>query len=46
MGWYRDESKDLVNMLMNLWVPKNIGKFFSNSTTGGFSRRAQLHGVS
>jgi hypothetical protein len=24
----------------------NVGKFLSSCTTGGFSRRAQLHGVS
>jgi hypothetical protein len=31
---------------MNLRVPKVLGKFFSSSATGGFSRRPQLHGVS
>jgi hypothetical protein len=31
---------------MSLRVPENAGKFFSSYTTGGFSRRAQLHGVS
>jgi hypothetical protein len=30
----------LVNTVMNLRVPYNAGKFLS--TTGGFSRRAQL----
>jgi hypothetical protein len=34
-----------VNMVMNLRVPKNFGKFFGNCATGGFSRRAHLHGV-
>jgi hypothetical protein len=31
---------------MNLQVPLNAGKFFSSSTAGGLSRRAQLHVVS
>jgi hypothetical protein len=35
----------LVNAVTNLRVPYNAGKFLSSRTTGGFSRRAQLHGV-
>jgi hypothetical protein len=35
-----------VNTVMNLQVPSNVGKFLSGYTTGGFSRRAQLHEVS
>jgi hypothetical protein len=35
-----------VNTVMNLRVPWNVGKFLSSWATGGFSRRAQLHGVS
>jgi hypothetical protein len=35
----------LVNTEMNLSDPYNFEKFFSNCTTGSFSRRAQLHGV-
>jgi hypothetical protein len=42
----RDWWRALVTTVMNLRVPKNFGKFFSNCTTGGFSRRAQLHEVS
>jgi hypothetical protein len=42
----RDQWMALVNTIMNLWVPKNIGKFLSGRATGGFSTRAQLHGVS
>jgi hypothetical protein len=32
-----------VNTVMNLLVPYNDGKFLSSCTTGGFSRRTQLH---
>jgi hypothetical protein len=35
-----DQWRDLVNTVMNLRV------FLSSYTTGGFSRKAQLHGVS
>jgi hypothetical protein len=42
----RDQWRALVNTVMNLWVPQNVGKFLSGCTTSGFSRRAQLHGVS
>jgi hypothetical protein len=31
---------------MNLRVQQNVGKFLSSCTTGSFSRRVQLHGVS
>jgi hypothetical protein len=31
---------------MNLLVPPNAGKFSNTCITGGFSRRAQFHGVS
>jgi hypothetical protein len=34
-----------VNMVMELWVPYNVGKFLSNCATGGFPRSAQLDGV-
>jgi hypothetical protein len=34
-----------VNTVMNLRVPQYVGKFLSNCATGGFSRRAELHGV-
>jgi hypothetical protein len=42
----RDQRRALVNKIMNLGVPQNDGKFFSSCATSGFSRRAQLHGVS
>jgi hypothetical protein len=35
-----------VNTVMNLRVPLNVGEFLNSWATGGFSRRAQLHGVS
>jgi hypothetical protein len=34
-----------VNTEVNLGVPLNIEKFLSNSATGGFSGRAQVHAV-
>jgi hypothetical protein len=52
MGWVgmdwidlaqdRDQWRALVNTVMNLPVPQNIGKYLSGSTIGGFLRRAQL----
>jgi hypothetical protein len=39
----RDEWRALVNTVMKLRVPENAGKYLSSCTTGGFSRRAQLH---
>jgi hypothetical protein len=51
MDWFdlaqdRDKKRALVNMVMNLRASQNVGKFLSSCVTGGFSRRAQLHGVS
>jgi hypothetical protein len=45
LAQHRDQWRALVNMVLNLWVPENVGKFLSSCTNGGFSRRAQLHGV-
>jgi hypothetical protein len=42
LAWDRDQWMALVN----LQVPSNVGKFLSSCATGGFSGRAQLHGVS
>jgi hypothetical protein len=41
----REQWRALVNMVMNLQVSFNFGKFLSSCTTGSFSRMAQLHGV-
>jgi hypothetical protein len=40
-----DQWRALVNMVINLRVPQNAGKFLNSCTTGGFSRRAQLREV-
>jgi hypothetical protein len=45
LDYDRYQWSALVNMVMNLWVPWN-GKSLSICATGGFSRRAQLLGVS
>jgi hypothetical protein len=41
-----NQWRALVNTVMNIRVLYNIGKSLSGCTTGGFSRRAQLHEVS
>jgi hypothetical protein len=41
----RDQWRALMNMVMNLEV-SHVEKFSSRSAIGGFSRRAQLHGIS
>jgi hypothetical protein len=49
MDWIdlaQDQWRALVNAVMNLRAPQNVGKFLSSCITGGFSRRAQLHVVS
>jgi hypothetical protein len=42
----RDQWMGLIYKVMNFRVSVNFGKFSSSCTTGVFSRRAQLHGVS
>jgi hypothetical protein len=42
----RDQWRFLMNTVVNFRVPQNVGKFLSSWTTGGFSRRTQLHEVS
>jgi hypothetical protein len=32
--------------VINLRVPKNVGKLLDKCTIGGFSRRTHLHGIS
>jgi hypothetical protein len=39
----RDQWRALVNMVLNLQVPQNAGKFLSGCTIGGSSKRVQLH---
>jgi hypothetical protein len=41
----RDQWRPLVNKVMNLWVPYNVGKFLSSCVIDDFSRGAQLHDV-
>jgi hypothetical protein len=38
----RDQWRPLVNTVMNLRVPYNVGKSLRSCTIGAFSRRAQL----
>jgi hypothetical protein len=41
----RDRWRAVVNTVMNLRVPRNVGKLMSSCTTGGLSKRAQLYEV-
>jgi hypothetical protein len=33
----RDQWRALVNMVMDLWVKQNVGKFLCTCTTGSFT---------
>jgi hypothetical protein len=39
----RNKWRALVNTVINLWVPQNVGKLLSSCATGRFSIRIQLH---
>ena len=41
-----DRLRAVVNAVMNLWVPYNVGNFLTSWETVSFSRRILLHGVS
>jgi hypothetical protein len=41
----RDQWRALVNTVMNLELLQNIANLLSSWAIGGFSRRAQIHGV-
>jgi hypothetical protein len=41
----KEEWRDVVNMVMNLWVPQHVGKFVSSCKTTALPRRAHLHEV-
>jgi hypothetical protein len=42
----RDRWRAIVNMVMNLQVPKNAGNFLTTCKPVSFSRRTLLHGIS
>jgi hypothetical protein len=42
----RNQWRVLVKTVMSLRIPENIWKFLNTCTTGGFSRKAQLHELS
>jgi hypothetical protein len=51
VGWIvlaqdRKGGRALMNTVMNLRVPENVGKFLSSCTIGCFSRRAEILEVS
>jgi len=42
----RDRWRALVNVVMNVLVPQNVGYFLTSWEPVSFSRRTLLHGVS
>jgi hypothetical protein len=42
----RNRWRALVDLVLNLWVPRNAGKLSSGLTTSGLSSSAQFHRVS
>jgi hypothetical protein len=38
----RDQWKALVNTVLDVRVPLNVGKFLSDCATGGFSRMSSM----
>jgi hypothetical protein len=42
----KDRWREILNALMNLWVPKNAGNFLTGFKTVSFSRRTLLYGIS
>jgi len=42
----RDRWRTLVNAIMNLWLPENVGNFLTSWEPVSFSRITLLHGVS
>ena len=43
LGQDSDWWHALVNVIMNLWVPYNVGNFFTNRKPVSFSRTTLLH---
>jgi len=42
----RDRWRDVVNAVMNLWVPLNAGNFLASRRSLSSSRRTVIHGFS
>jgi hypothetical protein len=41
----RDRWRALVNVVMNLWVPQNVGNFLTSFKPLSFSKRTLSHGI-